>query len=142
MGCDDVNRTENLLFKIDELKSRNDSLEGQILKIENQNDSPATNNDIISNYWFDNNYEGSEFKKYGIKNPEEYIEDQFRKRTDLIPIEGTFGGKMHFGKIQILGNKWLIAEYEDGHFYGKSIFLYRFKNANEIEFELLDSINP
>lgn len=140
-SCEERNHTENLLHQIDELKSKNDSLERKISRIENQ-DKTGTIQDISSNYWFNSNFEALEFKQYGIKNPAEYIENQLRKSPGLIPLQGVLGGRMQFGKIQILGNKWVIAEYEDGHIYGKSIFLYKFKNGREIEFKLLDSINP
>ena len=140
ISCDEVNRTENLLYKVDELKNENDSLKKENQKLKKTTDSLKGKKDTEINYWFDNDYEASAFKNIKIDNPEKFIENKFRKRTDLIPIKATLGGNMKFGKIQILGEKWLIAEYDDGHIQGKSIYSYKLNSNKEIDFKILESI--
>ncbi len=140
ISCDKFNRTENLLYKVEELKNENDSLKKENLKLETTTDSIKLNKSSKKNYWFDNDYEASKFKEVKIENPEEYIEAQLRKRTELIPFKATLGGNMQFGKIQLLSKKWLIAEYNDGHIQGKAIYSYELKENREIEFKILESL--
>lgn len=140
ISCDEFNRKENLLYKVDELKNENDSLKKENLRLEKTTDSLKSIKDSELNYWFDNDHKALEFKRLEINNPEEFIKNSLRKRTDLIPIQATLGGSMKFGKIQILGEKWLIAEYDDGHILGKSIYSYKVNSNKEIDFKILESI--
>lgn len=125
----EINRREDLGGKVDSLKAINDSLTKKLaLKTDN------------SNYWYNQDYDGQKFKKNGIANPEEFIINALRKRTDLIPLKAVLGGTMRFGNMQVLSSKWVIADYDDGHIQGKGVFKYRLKNNGELEFELMDSV--
>lgn len=54
-------------------------------------------------------------------------------------MEPILGGKMFFENIQILGDKWLIADYSDGHITGKTIYSYKVNKNNTLEFKSLIS---
>jgi hypothetical protein len=128
----DLNQAvEKLNSEIIVLKQKNDSLNGELEKAKMQ-----------KNYWFEIEIEGIDFVKKGIANPEKYIENSLRKNPSLIPLEPTFGGKMMFENIQILGEKWLIADYSDGHVSGKTIYSYKLNKNNKFEFKALNSIAP
>ncbi|MEO5775836.1 MAG: hypothetical protein ABIQ27_02965 [Flavobacterium sp.] len=113
------------------LKQKNDSLNGELKKAK-----------MSKNYWFDVEFEGIDFVKKGIENPEKYIENSLRENPNLIPLEPTLGGKMMFENIQILGDKWLIADYSDGHVSGRTIYSYKLNRNNKFEFKALNSIAP
>lgn len=91
------------------------------------------------NYWYDPEYDNAEFKKKGIADPEKFIVDELEKKTELIPLQPALGGNMSFGKINLLGNKFLIAEYGDGHVQGKSIYSYKLNDSGNLEFKLIGS---
>ena len=130
-GCKEKNQTENLLAKVDSLKTENDSL-AKIL----------TEKKSESNYWFDAEYDGEKLIEIGIKNPEEFVENTLREKTDLIPLKATLGGTMNFEKIQLLSREWLIADFSDGHVQGRAIYKYKLNKKGQLEFELLNSIEP
>lgn len=128
-GCTEMNRTENLLAKVDSLKIKNDSLN----KI-------WTEKKPESNYWFDAAYDGEKFIESGITNPAEFIEKNLREKTELIPLQAVLGGTMTFGNIQFLSKEWLIADFDDGHVQGRAIYKYKLNKKGQLEFELLNSI--
>lgn len=130
-GCTEINRTENLLAKVDSLKNKNDSL----TKI-------LTEKKPEANYWFDAEYDGERLIESGINNPTEFIEKNLREKTELIPLKAVLGGTMHFGNIQILSKEWLIADFDDGHVQGRAIYKYKLNEKGQLEFELLNSIGP
>ena len=116
-GC--KNKTESLEVVERNLKAENDSLRK---KIEDD-----------KSYWFSNKMESQ-------KNT--IIEDSLRQRIELIPLKPTLGGKMEFGKIEIISENWLIADYSDGHVEGTSIWKYKVVENGKIEFFLLNSVEP
>ena len=130
-GCKEKNQTENLLAKVDSLKTENDSLAKILTKKKSE-----------SNYWFDAEYDGEKLIEIGIRNPEEFVENTLREKTDLIPLKATLGGTMNFEKIQLLSREWLIADFSDGHVQGRAIYKYKLNIKGQLEFELLNSIEP
>ncbi len=134
IGCVDSERTDSLSKEIELLEIENDSLKKITTSCYMHLDSLKLFKNSIENYWFDIDLDGNQIDK-----PEEFIESSLRARLEMIPIEGDLGGTMSFGKIQILGKNWIIAEYCDGHFCGRSIYKYRLNEDNLIEFEILDS---
>ena len=73
------------------------------------------------------------------EDTENFIVNALRERTDLIPLKPVLGGTMRFVRIQLLGEKWLIADYEDGHIRGRSIYEYRFNEDGEVDFRKIAS---
>jgi hypothetical protein len=94
------------------------------------------------NYWFDQDFEGIEFIDAGISQPEFFIENSLRNQPELIPLDAVLGGTMMFGNIDLLSKKWIIAEFDDGHVYGRAIYKYRLEKDTIIKFKLLDWIGP
>lgn len=130
-SCKQVNQTDELLATLDSLKIVNDSLTLALI-----DEKPE------SNYWFDIEYDGVNLIDNGISNPVEFVENALREKTELIPLEAILGGTMHFGKIQLLSSEWLIAEFDDGHIWGRGIYKFNLNDQGELEFELLHSLGP
>jgi hypothetical protein len=116
-GCN--NKTESLELENRNLKAENDSLKK---KIEDD-----------KSYLFPNQTESQ-------KNAN--IEDSLRKRVELIPLKPTLGGKMEFGKIEMISENWIIADYSDGHVEGTSIWKYKVAENGKVEFLLVNSVEP
>ncbi|MBE0422347.1 MAG: hypothetical protein IBX66_00240 [Lutibacter sp.] len=140
LSCKDaVEQPENLPDKTIQLTLKNDSLEKEIVLLKSVNDSILKIENVVENLWFDKDFNGAHLTRKGITNPEEFVENALRKRTDLIPFEAVLGGTMNFGKIQLLGNKWIIADYSDGHIQGRSIYEYRIDDEKALTFKILAS---
>jgi hypothetical protein len=132
LSCNNPKDTdiENLKSKNDILIKKNDSLVFKIKELE-----------LKANYWFDEELQSNDFLKKGIKDSKNFIENSLRNKPELIPLKAVLGGSMNFGNIQILGNKYIIADYSDGHIEGKSIYIYKLNNKGNLEFEVVDSEN-
>lgn len=90
--------------------------------------------------WF-GDMESKSFKDMGIENPKNYLLEALRANPSVIPLDGILGGTMFFTDIEILGTKWIIASYEDGHIMGRSIFTYKINpETMEVEFAVLDQV--
>lgn len=140
LSCKDVvDQPENHSDKTVQLTLKNDSLEKEIVLLKSLNDSLLKLGQAAENLWFDKDFNGSHLTRQGITNPEEFVENALRKRADLIPFEAVLGGTMNYGKIQLLGNKWIIADYSDGHIQGRSIYEYRLNDKKELSFKILAS---
>lgn len=130
MSCQKQNQSINddLLNKENvSLRKTNDSLSKQ-LKEANQK---------LSNL-FEEDYDASDLIKKGIVNPASFVESEFRKK-ELIPLKAALGGKMTYENIQLLGSKFLITSYSDGHVDGKSIYSYKITDSNNLEFKIIGS---
>jgi hypothetical protein len=114
---------------IHELQKENDSLKMALQKAQLEN-----------NYWFEDEIDGTMFENSNTQDFKKTIENSLREKVTLIPIKATLGGKMEFENIEILSYKWLIADYSDGHVYGKSLFSYQLVNGKNFEFQLIDSV--
>lgn len=135
---DPVNKAEILPDKTALPTLKNDSLKREIQLLKSLNDSLIKISQEEKNYWFDPDFNGSHLTRQGITNPEKFVENALRKRADLIP-EGVLGGTMNFLKIQLLGNRWVIADYSDGHIQGRSIYEYRMNEKKELAFKIMAS---
>ncbi|MBF04547.1 MAG: hypothetical protein CMP76_14775 [Flavobacterium sp.] len=116
-GCN--NKTESLELENRNLKVENDSLKKKI--------------EYNKSYWFPN-------KTASQKNAN--VEDSLRKKVELIPLKPTLGGKMEFGKIEMINENWIIADYSDGHVEGTSIWKYKVTENGKVEFLLINSVEP
>lgn len=139
-ACKDADKQpENSPDKTAQLTFKNDSLEKEIQHLKVLNDSLLKIENVAENLWFDKDFNGTLFTRQGITNPEEFVENTLQKRADLIPFEAVLGGTMNYGKIQLLGNKWIIADYSDGHIQGRSIYEYRIDDKKALTFKILAS---
>ena len=72
--------------------------------------------------------------------PAEAVVRELLERTDLIPFEGTLGGRMGFytrENITVLNDRWVFARFEDGHVQGSMLLEYRITPEGELEWTLL-----
>ena len=49
---------------------------------------------------------------------------------------------MEFGKIKMISENWIIADYSDGHVEGTSIWKYNVAENGKVGFLLLNSVEP
>ncbi|NNK71895.1 MAG: hypothetical protein HKO94_01760 [Flavobacteriaceae bacterium] len=131
VGCKDNSNVQNEHSDLNVNERQIDSLENLIDTLESQ-----------PYYWFNNTYEGKWLIDEDIENPREFIENALRSKPDLIPLKAVLGGTMRFGRIDLLGKNWLIAEYEDGHVYGRSLYAFELNDNGELEFTILSEMKP
>ncbi len=135
ISCEKQNKDANVFQKENVLlKKTNDSLKR---KLEIAEEAIIILQD--SDVWYDSENDNADFKKKGIANPQNFISDELRKRPELIPMKPALGGTLSFGNIQLLGSKFLIAFYEDGHVQGKSIYSYKLNDSGHLEFKIIGS---
>lgn len=145
-SCNQTNeQNEQFITENEDLRKKVDSLteviaiERKPMTVENDSLTDGTiTSDNESNYWFNATYDRKEFIKSGIEDPAEFIKNALRKRPELIPLKAVLGGTMRFGNIQILSDKWLIADFNDGHIEGKALYKYELKSNNTMEYQLLE----
>lgn len=99
----------------------------------------VANKPVEENTWYNPKTDGRVFLKQNISDPASFIKKSLRNRPDLIPLEPVLGGRMHFGNMQLLGSQWIIAEYEDGHIMGQSLYEYTLGPDGEVQFSILVS---
>ena len=80
-------------------------------------------------------------KDKGFTGKLEDIIIDLQSHQELIPFEGGLGGTMGFYSdkhIHVLTDKWVLAYFEDGHFFGFMLLEYDIKDG-EIIWEVIDS---
>lgn len=77
-----------------------------------------------------------------IEDPEAFIAEDLRQRSELIPLDAVLGGTMAFRKIQVLSDKWVMTIYDDGHIQGQAIFEYRLTPEKNLEYDLVTFDHP
>ena len=108
------------------LKNKADTLSKQIKDL---------NEDL--HYWFSET-ESTGIKDKGITEPEKYITEDLFNNPKLIPYAGVLGGTMRFWKVTLLGDRWAIAYFEDGHVGGRVLLKYTIKKDHTIKWTILD----
>ncbi len=116
------NEIDSLRVRTEQLETENDSLKRalRLMKSEKIRKFPASFNEI--------------------EKPEELIFNALEKRPDLIPKDAVLGGQMRFINYEILNDKFIWAEYEDGHINGKAIYEYHLNENGEMKFKLLTQL--
>jgi hypothetical protein len=88
-------------------------------------------------YWF-SEYEIDEIRAKGIADPLNYISNDLMNNPQLIPYEGVLGGTMRFWKVTLIGNKWAIAYFEDGHIAGKGLYKFTINKDRSVKWTIID----
>lgn len=57
----------------------------------------------------------------------------------LVPYHG-ISGKMQVNRIKILNNRWVLAEFTDGKYWGETIISYFLDENNKLQFDTLDGV--
>lgn len=125
MGCVSKERSE-LTNQIKALKTEIDSLHTVVDSLS------AHKPELELAFW--------EFAEKAIDNPKQYISQALRAKPNLIPLEPVLGGSMHFSRIIVLTDNWVIAHYEDGHIRGKSLYRYELQQDTTLIFDRLFSV--
>lgn len=125
-------------------KSELITLKSKLTEMEQERDSLqlllANEQHVEKMPWF-GAMESRPFKDMGIEDPIPFITEALRDNPSVIPMDGVLGGTMFFTEIELLGSKWIIASYEDGHIMGRGIFSYKIDPTTlEMKFELLDRV--
>ena len=81
------------------------------------------------NTFYENGKKIDELKNNGINDPINTITNNLYNNPKLIPYPAVLAGKMTFNKISLLGDKWVIAGFDDGHIRGQTIQKYFIKKA-------------
>jgi len=119
--------------KVDEKKL--DSLETKIIELNIENDS-------LTKLLQEKKFKTKEFPKYfdSIEQPEVFILEKLQEKQQLIPKNPVLGGTMHFTSVSFINDHLILAEYEDGHIMGRSIYQYRMDKNGNLIFALLSEL--
>ena len=88
-------------------------------------------------YWFSET-EIDNIKSKGIADPEKYITDNLLNTPKLIPYKAVLGGTMRFWKVTLLGDRWAVADFEDGHIGGNMLLKYTIQKDSSIKWKVID----
>ena len=88
-------------------------------------------------YWQEGGANRRSLKRLGVKEPATYISNDLSKNTTLIPVKPVLGGTMSFSRISLLGDRWAIASFEDGHVGGHLLLKYTLKDST-LRWKVLD----
>jgi len=99
--------------------------------------------DTLSDQLMKKNYFTKDFSSYfdSIPEPEKFLLEKLREKQELIPKKPVLGGTMHFTSVSFINDQLIIAEYEDGHIMGRSIYQYKMDKNGNLIFELLSELN-
>lgn len=84
-------------------------------------------------------------RSYPAEAPEELaarLKGELMDREELIPFEGQLGGTMDFYEpesIHILSDRWVYAEFTDGHVQGGMLLEYTFEPGGEVSWRVLEA---
>lgn len=134
-SCDDTGRAGGrslkdsiLLYKDSMRKTHN-----RISALEKTRDSLIFQN----NYWFDDII-SEDVKQLGIPNPDSFVVADLLNRQELVPEQGILGGTMRFTNVKLLGDRWAIAEMDDGHIMGYVLLKYQVLPGKKLRWSIID----
>lgn len=61
------------------------------------------------------------------------------ENNPLVPYPG-IEGVMRVNRIEVLNNRWILAEYTDGKYWGEAIISYLLDEKNQLQFDTMDGI--
>jgi Tol biopolymer transport system component len=94
-----------LNLKLDEIVKENNEL---IQLIESKKTEQNDKDDILQHYAF----------------KDSDVENNLRKKTDLISAKSLFGGQMRFKDIEVISNSWVYATFGDDNVSGYGIYKF------------------
>ena len=99
--------------------------------------------DTLSDLLMKKNYVTKDFSSYfdSIPEPEKFLLEKLREKQGLIPKRPVLGGTMHFTSVSFINDHLILAEYEDGHIMGRSIYQYKMDKNGNLIFKLLSELN-
>ena len=78
----------------------------------------------------------------GPQDRNKQLINDLMKYPELIPYKGVLGGKMGFyqeNNIKVLNDRWVFAEFEDGHIGGAMLLEYKVSKDGTITWKVLES---
>ena len=63
-----------------------------------------------------------------------------KENNPLVPYSGNQGRVMHINRIKILNNRWIIAEFTDGVYWGEALISYLLDENNDLQFDTEDGV--
>jgi len=98
--------------------------------------------DTLSDQLMKKNYVTKDFSSYfdSIPEPEKFLLEKLEEKSELIPKKPVLGGTMHFTSVSFINAHLILAEYEDGHIMGRSIYQYNMDKNGNLIFELLSEL--
>lgn len=139
---DSLGRTLALLDPPDELEIPED-LEASLV---------ARNAQVSAAFWYQEarrakesqhmlleGYEIASLRARGLADPVADLREDLLRRPDLIPFEGTMGGRMQFVPtgIAVLSPEWVYARFEDGHVSGSCLLAFDVMPSGEVSWRRL-----
>ena len=115
-----------------ELSEKVDSLRNEIHELQKANDT-------LSDHLLKKAFLARNYPEYfdSIAKPEKFVLDKLHEHPELIPKEPVLGGTMRFTSVYFINDELIVAEYEDGHVMGKSIFRYQHDRRGNLKFEMI-----
>ena len=100
-------------------------------------------NDTLSDHVMRKSFVTKNFPTYfdSIAEPEEFILQRIQEKPELITKKAVLGGTMRFTEITFIEEDLLVAEFEDGHIMGKTLFRFRVNRDGELSFAQVCNIN-
>lgn len=125
---DNIKKYEKIKKELE--RSKSNEFETQSTNIKSLNTIYLYRNDIEN------------MKKRGLTDPVEDIISDLGKHRDLIPYKGILGGTMDFygRNIWILTNKWVLANFEDGHTVGYMLLEYSVTDNGKITWKRISAM--
>ena len=121
------------------------------VKIEVYKDSIMALEDGILDYQYFNleydDYALSYFENDGYDTSEliPFIKDELYKLNvyegddhPIVPYASMTDGKILINKVQLLNNKWIIADFTDGKFWGQIFLTYEITDKKKLKFRLVE----
>ncbi|MBK5193068.1 MAG: hypothetical protein JJE07_07625 [Flavobacteriaceae bacterium] len=98
--------------------------------------------DTLSDQLMKKNYVTKDFSSYfdSIPEPEKFLIEKLKEKSELIPKKAVLGGTMHFIEVSFINDNLILAEYEDGHIMGRAIYQYKMDKNGKLKFELLSEL--
>jgi len=98
--------------------------------------------DTLSDQLMKKNYVTKDFSSYfdSIPEPEKFLLEKLKEKSELIPKKAVLGGSMHFTEVSFINDYLILAEYEDGHIMGRAIYQYKMDKNGNLIFELLSEL--
>jgi hypothetical protein len=127
-----IDKIQKLQSEVSQLK---DSVKNTKLKVLDMQYFSLENNDDALAY----------YEHLNLKNPSRYIEDKLletnEKKGDnpLVPYEG-MNSDFKINKIKVLNNKWILADFSDGQYWGDLIIKYELKDDLAVDFTLVEHL--
>ena len=98
--------------------------------------SPAASGHLIRNFEVDR------LRQQGLSDPVRQIVAGLMTHPELIRHPGVLGGTMGFcvpENVHVLDERWVYADFEDGHIGGHGIFAYKVQPDSSLSFSVVYS---